>query len=90
MDRKPSDESDHELAFSPRACLINAGAKGWFHAVEIRVVTGPMMKAEQYRAKAEECERLARGTRDPDIKLQLEKLASQWRDMANWVQGNKQ
>jgi hypothetical protein len=48
-----------------------------------------MTRAERCRAKAEECERLARATGDHDIKRQLEKLASQWREMANRVDGNK-
>jgi hypothetical protein len=39
-------------------------------------------KADEYRAKAEECDRLAAAARDRDIKSQLEAFAQQWRIMA--------
>jgi hypothetical protein len=39
-------------------------------------------KADEYRAKAAECERRAAATLDPDIKEQFEDLARQWRAMA--------
>jgi hypothetical protein len=39
-------------------------------------------KAEEYRAKARECEEGAEQTRDPYIKEQFLKIAQQWRDMA--------
>jgi hypothetical protein len=40
------------------------------------------LKAEEYRAKARECEALAEQTTDFHIKQQLLKIAQQWRDMA--------
>jgi hypothetical protein len=43
------------------------------------VVTG---KAEEYRAKALECEERAEQTRDPFIKQQLIEIAEKWRHMA--------
>ena len=39
-------------------------------------------QAEQYRAKAKECEVLAEKTREPFVKQQLIELAQQWRVLA--------
>jgi hypothetical protein len=39
-------------------------------------------KAEEYRAKALECEERAEQTRDPFIKQQLIEIAEKWRHMA--------
>ena len=39
-------------------------------------------KAEEYRAKALECEERAERTRDPFIKQQLIEVAEKWRHMA--------
>jgi hypothetical protein len=39
-------------------------------------------KAEEYRAKARECEENAAQTRDPFVKQQFINTAQQWRDMA--------
>jgi hypothetical protein len=39
-------------------------------------------KAEEYRAKAQECEELAERARDPFIKEQLLEVAKKWRHMA--------
>jgi hypothetical protein len=39
-------------------------------------------KAEEYRAKARECEELAEQTRDPSIKEQFLEVAKKWRHMA--------
>ena len=39
-------------------------------------------KAEEYRAKARECEELAEQTRDSFIKEQILDVAKQWRHMA--------
>jgi hypothetical protein len=39
-------------------------------------------KAEEYRAKARECEERAEQTRDPFIKQQLMEIAQKWRTMA--------
>jgi hypothetical protein len=39
-------------------------------------------KAEEYRAKARECEHLAEQTRDSHIKEQFLKTAQEWRQMA--------
>jgi hypothetical protein len=39
--------------------------------------------AEEYRAKAEECEERAERTRDTTIKQQLIELAQQWRALAD-------
>lgn len=40
-------------------------------------------KAEEYRAKARECEERAEGTADPFLKKQLLEIALQWRQMAD-------
>jgi hypothetical protein len=39
-------------------------------------------KADEYRAKARECEKHAEQTRDPFIKQQLLDIAEKWRTMA--------
>jgi hypothetical protein len=39
-------------------------------------------KAEEYRAKALECEERAEQTRDPFVKQQLIEIAEKWRHMA--------
>jgi hypothetical protein len=39
-------------------------------------------KAEEYCAKARECEELAEQTRDPFFKQQFINIAEQWRQMA--------
>jgi hypothetical protein len=39
-------------------------------------------KAEEYRAKALECEERAEQTRDPFIKQQMIDIAEKWRSMA--------
>jgi len=39
-------------------------------------------KADEYRAKARECEERAEQTRDPFIKQQLLDIAEKWRTMA--------
>jgi hypothetical protein len=39
-------------------------------------------KADEYRAKAAECDHRAAATSDIDIKEQFEDLARQWREMA--------
>ena len=39
-------------------------------------------KADEYRAKAAECDQRAAATPDVDIKQQFEDLARQWREMA--------
>jgi len=41
-----------------------------------------LRRSEEYRAKADECERLAAPTGDHDIKRQLLDIAHQWRDLA--------
>jgi len=38
--------------------------------------------AEEYRAKAAECDQRAESSRDPDIKDALKDLARQWRELA--------
>ena len=40
------------------------------------------LKADEYRAKARECEELAEQTRDSFIKEQILDVAKQWRHMA--------
>jgi len=40
-------------------------------------------RPEDYRARADECESQARGAHDPKIKAQLQKLARQWRLLAD-------
>ena len=42
------------------------------------------MEAEEYRAKAKECEQLADRTRDPLIKQRLLELAKHWRTLAEY------
>jgi len=49
-----------------------------------------MTKAEEYRAKADECTQLARMAKDPDVQNQLRSLAVQWREMAEWADGPKE
>ena len=39
-------------------------------------------KAEEYRAKAQECEGRAEGTRDPFLKQQMIEIAQKWHTMA--------
>jgi hypothetical protein len=39
-------------------------------------------KAEEYRAKAEECERLAESVREQTVKQHYFDLARQWRELA--------
>jgi hypothetical protein len=39
-------------------------------------------KADEYRAKASECEELAQGVRDPFIQEQMLEIAEKWRTMA--------
>jgi hypothetical protein len=39
-------------------------------------------KADEYRAKARECEECAEQTRDPFIKQQFIEVAKEWRQMA--------
>jgi hypothetical protein len=48
-----------------------------------------MTKAEDYRTKADECTRLARMTQDPDVKAQIQNLAVQWRELAEWAGGKR-
>ena len=38
-------------------------------------------KAEEYRAKARECEKLAQGASDPFIQEQMLEIAQKWRTM---------
>jgi hypothetical protein len=40
-------------------------------------------KAEEYRARAMDCELRAREVKDPSMKRQFDELAMQWRYMAN-------
>ena len=39
-------------------------------------------KADEYRAKARECEELAQGVSDPFIQQQMLEVAEKWRTMA--------
>jgi hypothetical protein len=43
-------------------------------------------RAEQFCAKADECERRAAHSRDPRVKAQFMDLASQWRQLAEQVE----
>jgi hypothetical protein len=47
-------------------------------------------KAEEYRAKARECERLAEQTRDSHIKEQFLQTAQEWRNMAAYEEKRSQ
>jgi hypothetical protein len=42
-------------------------------------------RAQEYRAKAAECEAIATITADPKIKATYSDLAKQWRDLARQV-----
>ena len=42
-------------------------------------------RAQQYRAKAAECDQRAATTEHADIKEQFEELGRQWRDMADQI-----
>jgi len=44
------------------------------------------LSAEDYRARAAQCERMAERNRDPTLKAQYLELASQWRDLAQQVE----
>ena len=41
-----------------------------------------MTRAEEYRAKAEECDRGGVAARDHLVKVQFDELARQWRELA--------
>jgi hypothetical protein len=41
-------------------------------------------KADEYRAKARECEALAQVARDPHVKQQMLEVAENWRTMATF------
>jgi hypothetical protein len=47
-------------------------------------------KAEEYRAKALECEERAEQTRDPFIKQQMIDIAEKWRTMAAYEEKHSQ
>jgi len=51
--------------------------------------TGVISKADEYRAKAEECEQQAASAHDPQIKAQLRDLAGQWRKLAMTAEDNR-
>ena len=40
-------------------------------------------RQEEFRARAAECEELAKQARDPEVKRQYEDLARQWRELAD-------
>jgi hypothetical protein len=42
--------------------------------------------AEEYRAKARECEERAEQSRDAQIKQQLIEIAQKWRSMADYLE----
>jgi len=44
------------------------------------------LSAEEYRARAAQCERMAERNRDPTLKAQYLELARQWRDLAQQVE----
>jgi hypothetical protein len=46
-------------------------------------------KADEYRAKAEECEQQAASAHDPQIKAQLRDLAGQWSELAMTAEDNR-
>jgi hypothetical protein len=46
-----------------------------------------LSKAEQFRANADECERLACYSHDPRVGAQFMDLASHWRYLARHVEG---
>jgi hypothetical protein len=46
-----------------------------------------MIKPEEYRARARECELRADQVHDPEVKQQFPELARQWRHMAaQWIE----
>lgn len=57
---------------------------------ECRTTRRVMTRAEHCRAKAEECDQLARTMHDPKTKSQLEKLAADWRALAAEIDKGKQ
>jgi hypothetical protein len=46
-------------------------------------------KAEEYRRKAEECDRLADEARDAEAKRMLKEAAQQWRQMASTAERHR-
>jgi hypothetical protein len=58
------------------------GSGGDAHVQAIQTETTMASKAEEYRAKARECETLAEQTGDSFIKEQLLAVAKAWRNMA--------
>ena len=49
-----------------------------------------MSKADQYRSKAENCERLAEKAKDADVKNALQDAARDWRNSAANAERDKQ
>ncbi len=47
-----------------------------------------LTRAEQYRAKAEQCATQAKAARDPETKHLFEDMVRQWLDLAKWVEHN--
>jgi hypothetical protein len=70
--RRDNRGSTGRFRWLPNGQGVNAG-RG------CRMVTS---KAEEYRAKARECQRHAKQTRDPFIKQQILDIAEKWRTMA--------
>ena len=52
------------------------------HTARNKVVPVAISKAEEYRAKARECEALAQVTHDAQIKKQMLEVAKNWRIIA--------
>ena len=48
-----------------------------------------LSRAEDYKAKAEECARRADAARDPETKHLFEDMARQWLDLAKWAEHNR-
>ena len=61
--------------------FFNPTARSGIMSFDIRatVVTS---KAEEYRAKEEECEQRAASVRDADVKAHYQELGRQWRELA--------
>ena len=84
--------SHHRVASSDRVLKIRQKMQ-WEQKPPPRVTAaggwGNFMsppKAEQFRAHADECERRASHSRDPQLKAQFMELASDWRQLAKQVE----
>jgi hypothetical protein len=71
-----------QLATSVFLLTVERLFSGYVRHVAYRRGSAVTSKAEEYRAKALECEARAEQTRDPFIKQQMIDIAEKWRHMA--------